>query len=632
MLSNIQNFFFHLPQTALEATDIHPTKKDAFGFSAIERAIFDERLEDVSSLLGESQLPLGAKFASQESKELSGLLVSDQFNELKKAISELPLDQIKEGIKNPKFSQFVQFLDQFSANLFQPFDQHLIHLIALFANSHLVIQALKLHPEWARLLDNQGNSLAHYGALNSDEHVMMTLVEKGVSLFQENTKRQTPLALFVHRIQKQDPLNWDKRDIFLFLNSWLPTTLQLAVKSGALPVYLEAIASTVASVAMHSSLNYLISFYPYLSILFSKCQTPFQKFLLAAALVGTSWIPIANLPIQAYITYCFVHRAYQTLGQTWQHLKYRPIKAVCISIIKTANALDQVSSFYNHLSALKPTNNTSSYSSSGFEKESSAVQANKEDASEEPSSLSEEFSKEAPSPSPSHSINPPVPSLSFFMRVRQTASDGIDKIYLQAIKAAYEAELVSYKMQQVIKPYLPQSHDLAQIKPQDCSTYSVPGFVNLFLLEDRIKHINHPECEQGAKVILQDQDLDVVLAQLNPTEIGYRDRVERVQKAAETIFKARLKKLQADSSVCDTYQLPALFGWWKNWVDQLEHADYPQCIKVANYFRTLDRKDGLAHLNPQNHPGQVTKYTWLSEKFMIALNTLENEKQSSIND
>lgn len=648
MLSNIQNLFFYRPQAGSEVTNIHPTKKDAFGFSAIERAIFDERLEDVSSLLGESSLPTGAKFASYESNELSALLVSDQYNELKKAISQLPVDQIKEGIKNPKFSQFVQFLDQFSANLFEPFDQHLIHLLALFANSHLVIQALKLHPEWAILLDNQGNNLAHYGALNSDESVMITLVEKGVSLFQENAKEQTPLALFVHRVQKQDPLNWDKRDIFLFLNSWLPTTLQLAVKSGILPLSLEAIASTVASLALHSSLNYLISFYPYLSILFSKCHTPFQKFLLAAALVGTSWIPIVNLPIQAYITYCFVHRAYQTLGQTWQHLKHRPIKAICISMIKTANALDQISSFYNCFSVFKPITQTSSYSSTQFEKESSALTTHQEPASDESTSLSEEFSKKPSPTSFSQSTNPPAPSLNFYVRLQQTASAELNKIYRQAIRATDELNYIGYQAKQVVDPYLPKTHELAPFSstaPFNCSNYRLPPSYNYIALAARVDWVEHPECEEGAKIILQDFDTDFLLAQLEPSDKEYSERVKRIQIAADTLFKAREKRLQADVSVCENYSLPMGFDFgfkygfifpelkWKKLDEQLELVEYPQCKQVAEHFRgVLTFQEGLDQLNPQNHPGHVEKYTWLTKKLVKIFKTLEKENQSSIND
>lgn len=327
-------------------TGANPAGKNPYGHSAIDYAIWDGQTQKLPQLLGSNQNFVVSTVDPLTLKSFTTFITSQA--KTKDFLNKLPVDKILETNNGQEHVEFEKLLNQFAEVKIQPNNCHFIHVLAAIAQPKLVLEALKLHPEWIKITDEQGNSILHYAAFNSDENLFVELAKQGNNLFNTNFNGLTPLTLLIDQVQKRDPLKWDPRQVLMFIISWYPTVINTLYANNMLP-YAEVIIPLVNGLSSDLALCYDISRF---SILLESFKSSPKQVLFTIAYLGLGMVPYANMVIKAYMTYSFIKHAYHGLQNAWQNLGHRPIRAVCISALTTSNAVDTVNAFTAGLKSL----------------------------------------------------------------------------------------------------------------------------------------------------------------------------------------------------------------------------------------------------------------------------------------
>ncbi len=528
IISGCKNYFFSPPaalskeqslQEALRTnkwdqvdqlvqTGANPAGKDAYGHSAIDYAIWDGQTQKLPHLLGSNQNFAASKVDARTLSSFTTFINSS--GKAKDFISKLPTDKILESNNSQEYIEYEKLLNQSAEVKIQPMDRHFVHLLALFASPKLLLEALKLHPEWMTIADGQGNTVLHYAAFNPDENMFVELVKNGANCFAPNSKKELALTLLVDQIQKRDPLNWNSKDVYIFLGKWVSEGTVALLARGlitsemaltlALPLQILGIASSIS----------------YMSIFMDSSKSKWQKTLIGLAYFGTAWIPVANLPIQAYITYCFAKNAYTGLKNAWQQLGHRPIKAICTAAVKVSNAKDQIewfsmhwkiaSLFYDFKQSLEsacgsfPKNAMNMLPHSLYDKESYEKMANYTICANAQfaNTLEQELT------------NNPFAKDNFFTPYKDFADEALRDCAPAFIKDEYGFERLSSDPVACIMAYANhhfekffESATADAASAAACKDYSAPWSIGSLSLKERLEKIDKPACLQAAYDILQ---------------------------------------------------------------------------------------------------------------------------------
>jgi ankyrin repeat protein len=326
----------------LLAEGANPSSLDSSGYSVIDRTIYSGKINELPSLFSAPRSN-NMQIAANENKEIEFLANSKNLSSLKQTLSSFSPEMLSDTSSEP-YESYMSFLKN-SKSLSTPLGSQLIHLIALFGNEASLKLALKVYPEMLNATDNLGNTPLHYSASNKDESCFVELVKEGSNLFSINHLGSTALGNLVNRVQKDDPLHWDSRDVFIFVAAWLPATFAAARNSGMMP---DSLAPFLALEGMTDLVLNITSTYPWLTLLCEQFNSTPKKALFTLALLGTAWVPVLSLPVRTYIAYTFFNRAYQGIKTSWHELAYRPFQAVCLAGMKTSNAIDAGKSLYSH--------------------------------------------------------------------------------------------------------------------------------------------------------------------------------------------------------------------------------------------------------------------------------------------
>lgn len=343
--------------TSLNEQNLNHALKDQYGLSTIDYTILDGRVNELPKLLlcdVVNQQPINSAL----SEDILQIINSDDFVKIKTFLVDLNGCDLTDS-SSDKVIALNKLIEKNKDFKFGYQQHHITHLIALFAGGHVMKCVLDNYPEYLEKRDVFGNTLLHYSACNpDDESAFVQLINSGANLFETNHKSETPLAHLVANVQKRDPLEWSKREVWIFLAAWLPKGLEIAKASGFLPKSFDTLIS-LSEIGLS-----LGSFYSTFSLLFEQVKSGPLKALFVLAYFGTNFVPILNLPIRAFAVASFGYRALGSIKVAWQQLYHRPIKALSLATVNTLNAYDSAQSFFNQINIAKLVHRLYSSSSS----------------------------------------------------------------------------------------------------------------------------------------------------------------------------------------------------------------------------------------------------------------------------
>lgn len=326
-------------------------EKDNQGLTIIDYAVFDGKQNYLPEILTGQKLfvkpfakPKNTQLLDKAANQILNLQNSKPVLEFQKL-----MHPFAEAIENKNMTSEMQaeFLTFVENNCQAEFGSStlkfsLIHLLALQSNPELLKIAIEKHPEWLRVTDSHGNSLLHYAALNSDKTVFLELLKNKADLFSTNHNQHTPLDFLIRRIEKADPLAWDRNDVWMFLGALMPSTLIYLFENN-----LVTEGTTLDLLLISSSIISYLSMYGYLKTVLERFQSTPAKALMTLLYLGISWVPVISLPLKAYTLYSFATRAFETIKASWQHAYHRPLTGLAVSTMRTVQALDCTQDFYN---------------------------------------------------------------------------------------------------------------------------------------------------------------------------------------------------------------------------------------------------------------------------------------------
>ena len=218
-----------------------------------------------------------------------------------------------------------------------------IHLIAMSAKPAVLKAALDLNPDLINSKDAHGNTPLHYSAFNTDQEAFVGLVRAGANIFAKNEKSETPIGNLVALAQLRDPLQWDYKDIFMFLSDWIPVAIASASASGY--VAGELAVSLKDGCRYMEIAAYMTAFYTVIKSTESKLAkglfTGASLALLYQMSAGNPLIEL-RIGIAAFATYKFAKRAFNSIKSACKYYGSRPLKGTAIALIRASNAYSQL--------------------------------------------------------------------------------------------------------------------------------------------------------------------------------------------------------------------------------------------------------------------------------------------------